>query len=454
MNKIKQNKITFSLILLAITVTFSSLTILSLPVLFNYESKVAKIEKNFYKNFKIHLNSSGKISYKPFPKPHLSVENATLNLEKKVKSNDLIVTTDLKIYISLRDVYLRSFNNFISAEISNANLELKLSDLKKIRKHLYEKINKKIVLINCKLFIRNSNGEVILISPMKKVNYNIYNKTKIKNFIIEGKIFGLSFFSDWKRSYQTPNISTHNINLFNPPIEIKNIFEFEKNNFSVQMEVDYLQDKLLYKINFYDDKIYISSPNKKNTNFNIDSVIQLKPFYSDIELTIKKKKVENIIDNILLNLLAYDKNFLGNINGKLKIKFRDLDNRLIKNGQIDFFVNEKVINLEKANFKLDKIGEINTKISFIEKQDEKIFLSKNHLKIKNHIEFAKTFQIGSKKIKNIKDIFFDLEKNIGENDFIISNVIISNLKKNEKLEEKFVVKNIQNLRAIVRKLID
>ncbi len=454
MNKIKQNKITFSLILLAITVTFSSLTILSLPVLFNYESKVAKIEKNFYKNFKIHLNSSGKISYKPFPKPHLSVENATLNLEKKVKSNDLIVTTDLKIYISLRDVYLRSFNNFISAEISNANLELKLSDLKKIRKHLYEKINKKIVLINCKLFIRNSNGEVILISPMKKVNYNIYNKTKIKNFIIEGKIFGLSFFSDWKRSYQTPNISTHNINLFNPPIEIKNIFEFEKNNFSVQMEVDYLQDKLLYKINFYDDKIYISSPNKKNTNFNIDSVIQLKPFYSDIELTIKKKKVENIIDNILLNLLAYDKNFLGNINGNLKIKFRDLDNRLIKNGQIDFFVNEKVINLEKANFKLDKIGEINTKISFIEKQDEKIFLSKNHLKIKNHIEFAKTFQIGSKKIKNIKDIFFDLEKNIGENDFIISNVIISNLKKNEKSEEKFVVKNIQNLRAIVRKLID
>ena len=218
MNIVKQNKINFSLILIAIFITFSSLTILSLPVLFNYESKVAKIEKNFYKNFKIHLNSSGKISYKPFPKPHLSVENATLNLEKKVKSNDLIVTTDLKIYISLRDVYLRSFNNFISAEISNANLELKLSDLKKIRKHLYEKINKKIVLINCKLFIRNSNGEVILISPMKKVNYNIYNKTKIKNFIIEGKIFGLSFFSDWKRSYQTPNISTHNINLFNPPL--------------------------------------------------------------------------------------------------------------------------------------------------------------------------------------------------------------------------------------------
>ena len=41
MNKIKQNKITFTLILSAIAIIFSSLTILSLPVLFNYKSKVA-----------------------------------------------------------------------------------------------------------------------------------------------------------------------------------------------------------------------------------------------------------------------------------------------------------------------------------------------------------------------------------------------------------------------------
>ena len=67
MNKIKQNKITFTFILTAIVIIFSSLTILSLPVLFDYKSKVTIIEKNFYKNFKIYLKSSGNISYKPFP---------------------------------------------------------------------------------------------------------------------------------------------------------------------------------------------------------------------------------------------------------------------------------------------------------------------------------------------------------------------------------------------------
>ena len=55
---------------------------------------------------------------------------------------------------------------------------------------------------------------------------------------------------------------------------------FDKNNFDGQVEIDYLQDKLKYHIDFYEDLINISSPNKENTNFNIEGLIQLKPFYS------------------------------------------------------------------------------------------------------------------------------------------------------------------------------
>ena len=150
MNKIKQNKITFILILSAIALIFSSLTILSLPVLFNYKSKVNKIEKNFYKNFKIYLNSYGKISYKPFPKPHLLVENASLYLSESEPKKELITSKNLKIFISLKDIYLRSFSNLVSTQISDTNLELKMSDVKEIRKHLYEKVNKPIVFKNCK----------------------------------------------------------------------------------------------------------------------------------------------------------------------------------------------------------------------------------------------------------------------------------------------------------------
>ena len=454
MNKVKQTKITFSLILSAIAVTFSSITILSLPVLFNYESKVTQIEKNFYKNFKIYLNTSGKVSYKPFPKPHLLVENASISLEGTKKKDDLIVTSNLKIYISLRDLYLRSFNNYISAEISNSNLNIKISDLKDIRNHLYKMVNKQIILNNCKLFIRNSSGEVVLISPIKKINYLINNKTKIKTFKIDGKIFGLNFVSEWKRSYKNSNISSLNINLANPTIEIKNIFKFDNKNFDGQVEIDYLQDKLIYNIGFYDDLINISSPNKKNTNFNIESLIQLKPFYSEVELTIKERKLQKIIDNILLRLLLYNENYLGNINGILKIKFDQLNNQLIKSGEINFLIKEKEINLEKATFNLDKIGSINTEISFVERQGELIFMSKNYLKIENHLEFAKTFQVATKKIKNIKNIYFDIEKTVGKSDFTISNVKLNNLENEVKSKEIFVIRNIQNLRVFIRKLVD
>ena len=133
MNKIKQNKITFTLILASIAIIFSSLTILSLPVLFNYKSKVAIIEKNFYKNFKIYLNTSGKILYKPFPKPHILVENASLNLNKAQNKNSLINTTNLKIFISLIDIYLRSFNNLLYTEISDTNISVKISDFKELK---------------------------------------------------------------------------------------------------------------------------------------------------------------------------------------------------------------------------------------------------------------------------------------------------------------------------------
>ena len=284
MNKIKQNKITFILILSVIAIIFTSLTILSLPVLFNYKSKVTKIEKNFYKNFKIYMNSSGKISYKPFPKPHLLVENALLDFSNSENGEYIANSSNLKIYITLRDVYLRSFDNFLSTEISNTNLEFKISNLVDLRKHLYQKVNRPIILNNCKIFIRNKNNEVIIISPIKKASYKINNKIKVKNFTIDGELFGLNFKSEWKRNYETPKKIYHKIDVFNPIIEIKNIFEFEKNNnFNGNSSIVYGQEKLEYNINFDNNNLIIYSPNQKNTNFNLNSKIQINPFYVDGE---------------------------------------------------------------------------------------------------------------------------------------------------------------------------
>ena len=453
MNKIKQNKITFFLILISITVIFSSLTVLSLPVLFNYKSKVIKIEKNFYKNFKIYLNSSNKISYKPFPKPHLLVENASLRLNKLEENENFIEVKNLKIFVSLKDIYLRPLKNFASMEITDTNLEFGFSDLKQIRKHLYQNINKPIILNNCKLFVKNKENDVILISPIKKASNKIDKKKKLKYFNIEGKIFGINYKSQWKRNYILPKASLHEIKLFNPNLEIKNKFFFKnKDTFGGENLIKYSKDKLNFKYFFNDNKIEINSLDN-NSNYKIDGDIQISPFYFDGSISINDKKIETIIDNFLVPLYLYDQNFIGNFNGKIKLKFNNLKNKLLKSGEMTFDIKEKKILTQKAFFELDKIGYLKTKIKFLENNGEYIFKSKNTLSIENPIEFAKVFQISSKDVKKIKKIYFDIQKGIDETDFIISNIKIDNEDNLKKSEDTFIIKNIQNLRASFRKVL-
>ena len=456
MNKIRENKVKFSLILISLGILFSSLTILSLPALFNFNNKALLIEKNFYKNFKLYLNTSGNISYKPFPKPHLLVENSKINLSKTYENDGLLNIKNLKIYISLKDIYLRTLKNFSAMEISDSNIEIEVSDITKLREHLYKKVNNTIILNNSKFFLRNKNNEVILISPIKKITNKINNKTKVKNLLIEGEIFGLNFKSDWKRNYNNPKISLHTINFFNPNIEIKNEYKFENSKkFKISTSISIFQDRLEYILYNDNGVINLFSPSdKKNINFKIQSIIKLNPFFFDGSLLIKNKKIEQIIDNILVKLLLYNEDLLGNLNGNFLLKFQDINNRLLKDGEISLSINERKINFKKINFDLDKIGDLVSQFDIIENQGSIKFYSKNQLNIKNHIEFAKRFQVSSRKVKKIQQINFNIEREIGKSDFILKNVKVNNINEPNKFNEIFFVKNIQNLRAHIRKIVD
>ena len=165
----------------------------------------------------------------------------------------------MKNYNSI-NINLRYFSKFVSTEISDTNINLKITDIKELRNHLYKKINKPIILNNCKIFLRNKKSEVILISLLKKIKYKINEKSKTKNLDIFGKVFGLDFKSEWKRNYLTPKNSSHSINIYNPNLDIKNNFEFnEVNNFKGQSDITYYQDKMQHNIQFENNIINISS---------------------------------------------------------------------------------------------------------------------------------------------------------------------------------------------------
>ncbi len=115
---------------------------------------------------------------------------------------------------------------------------------------------------------------------------------------------------------------------------------------------------------------------------------------------------------------------------------------------------KKKIAAKNAYINLDKIGKMKTEIQYISDQGDIKFLSKNNLFIENHIEFAKIFQVSSKKITKIKNLYFELEKNVDETNFLISNIKINDLEKKELQKQIFEIKNIQNLRSHIRQIIN
>ena len=87
---------------------------------------------------------------------------------------------------------------------------------------------------------------------------------------------------------------------------------------------------------------------------------------------------------------------------------------------------------------------------------EIIFNSSNFIKIKNTKNFAKKFQLNKRKVENLNNIYFKIQKNINTGLISISDIEINKLDNLEKNKEKLVhnIKNTQELKTLVKRIIN
>lgn len=453
MKEIKKKINPFIFVLAFIIVLFSSIIFLSLPVFYDYKSLENKIEKNFYSEFKLNLEILDKVSYKFLPKPHLLVKKANISLNDQGKKSTIIETKNIKIFIPIKNIYFKSNIHMDSLEIQDTNIKLKINDIKDFRNYLYNKKNKPVIIKNSKLFILDKNDNAIIISPIKKLSF-LLNKTNLsKELKIKGNIFDVDYVSVWKKNHETPKITYNEINFKNPNIIFKNFFKYKnKSNFSGKITASFLREDVIIDYLVDKDKIKISSPDK-NQKIKIFSNVDLKPFYIETEIKFIEKKFNFIIDKFLNILLNSKKELLGNINGKIILNFENLDNQIIKNGKINLFIKENSINLNNSTFKIEKIGTVNSKFEYYYNQGDQIFLSSNVLKITDSKEFARFFQLSFSKVKKIKTIYFDLKKNIESQEISISNIHINKRNFQKKTDKSYIIKNIQNLKSLLKKIL-
>jgi len=451
----RKKKNSSKFILSSIIVFFTVILFLSLPVLLKYKSIQNKIEKKVSSEFKINLKNLDDISFKFFPKPHYLVKKANLDLNTKDDKSSIIETNNLKIFISIKNIYSKKNISIEGIEIGNANIYFKLKDILDFRNHLYYKINKPIYIKNSKFFLQDIKNKTILISPIRKMNYFINNKNNSKELKIKGNLFDINYYSSWKRFYDNPKYSFNEIKLKNPNLFIKNSFSLEdKSIFRGKSSINFLNEDFIINYLMKDNKIFINSSNQiKNQKIKLNSIIELEPFFFDATINIDQKDTNFLIDYLLNFILNLKEENLGNVNGKLTLVVNNLKNSIINSGNISLSIKEKKIKLEKSLFEIKDIGKVRSVFRYYENKGDLIFASENIFEITNKKEFSRKFQVSLKNVKNINRIYFDLEKNIDNGEISISNIYLNKIDTQNFSEEYYTIKNIQLLKALIRDIL-
>ena len=449
----RKNKISSKIILSTVVIFFSIILFLSLPVLFNYNSIQNVIEKKVSSEFKINLKINGDIALKVFPRPHYLIKKANLDLNIENDNSSIIETSNLKIFIPVRKIYSKSNIEIDVIELENANIYFNLDDILDFRNHLYYKINKPIHVKKSKFFLLDENKNTILISPLKKIKYLINENNNSKQLKINGNIFDVDYFSFWKRNYDNPNETLNEIHLKNPNLNIKNSFSFKNSeDFSGKSSINFLNEDIVIKYQLKNNEIFINSPNS-NQKIKLNSRIELDPFFFDAKIEIDDKDINFFINNLLSIIFNSSEDYLGNINGHVNLEISNLKNSIINKGNINFSIEEKVIKLEKSLFEIQGIGKIKSEFRYYINNGDLIFTSENIFEIENRKEFSRKFQISSKNLKNVKKIYFNLEKNVDSGEISISNIYINKVDKQNFSEKIYLIQNIQKLKALIRDIL-
>jgi len=380
------------------------------------------------------------------------VKKANLDLNTKDDKSSIIETNNLKIFISIKNIYSKKNISIEGIEIGNANIYFKLKDILDFRNHLYYKINKPIYIKNSKFFLQDIKNKTILISPIRKMDYFINNKNNSKELKIKGNLFDINYYSSWKRFYDNPKYSFNEIKLKNPNLFIKNSFSLEdKSIFRGKSSINFLNEDFIINYLMKDNKIFINSSNQiKNQKIKLNSIIELEPFFFDATINIDQKDTNFLIDYLLNFILNLKEENLGNVNGKLTLVVNNLKNSIINSGNISLSIKEKKIKLEKSLFEIKDIGKVRSVFRYYENKGDLIFASENIFEITNKKEFSRKFQVSLKNVKNINRIYFDLEKNIDNGEISISNIHLNKIDTQNFSEEYYIIKNIQLLKALIR----
>ena len=446
-----RNKNPFSIIISSIVLVFLILLYFTIPTFYNYENFDKEIQKKVFKDFKLNLKNISGVTYLMVPAPHFLIEECDIyfadDSEKKI-----LKAKYLKINIYSKNLHKKEKIELKNIFLNKVDLDLQFVDIKNFYNHIKNSITKPILIKNSNFFFRNYEDEIISISKIKNFEYFFNFQNKEKKLNILGNLFGSSFILNWKKNFSNPYISISNLKFKNPKINISNKFNKENKNFIIaNTNIELLKNNLNLNYKFNKNSIeFIDDKSEKINHSKLIGNIELDPFFFDLNLILSGVRIQTILNHLFLNLYNTDKTVDLNFNGNLKINLNEINNRLFENLIININFLDKKISLNKSSLKLKKIGKINFSDPLIYEKNQKIFIkSKITFNVDNQEELYKKFLISRQNRIDLNKIYFEIEYNVNDGDYFLSNINFDGSENNKKIF--YEVKNIQQLNTIIWK---
>ena len=439
----------FHLVLVFFIVFFGTAIFFSIPTFYNYEKYNQKIEKTINKEFKIKLHNLQDISFKFIPSPHLLIQKAELKIREN--ENESISTLEkIKVFISITDLYKSDNFKIKKVFVNKANLYLNNLSLKHFIVNLKKNIVNNLVIKKSTIFYKNNNGEITLISTLKNLEYRTDFINNKKNLNMDGNIFDSDYSFYYFIDYNQPNVQNFNLELKDPNISIKNKLMEDilstNNKKKGNLEIKFFSTKNSLNYNIIEDSIEFTNINKKNSNFDLNGSINFHPFHFDLTTDIKKVNLFQL-EKILFSLYKNKNSKLENLSGKLRVNFKEIDNKVINKGSFNLLFNDSKIHISQKIFNVDDFAKLEiSDYEYLDDVDQTL-----QLKIKLNIldtEKFNRFLFNYKKNKILsKNLFFTLRYNSTNKTSLISKISNKNF---ANMADFYKFKNIQQLKVLLR----
>ena len=438
----------FHLVVVFFIIFFGTAIFFSIPTFYDYKKYNQEIEKTINNEFKINIHNLYNISYRFIPSPHLLIKKADLKL-KKNESNLISELNDIKVFISITDLYKKKKFKINKIEVNKANFYLNFLSLNNFINNLKNNIINHFNIKKSKIFFKNKKDEVILISTINNFDYYIDLSKGKKNLKMDGNIFDTNYEFKYIKDYQNPNIQNIVLKLKDPNLNIKNYLKDRLASSYLdqkgEMDIQFLNTRNSISYSILENYIELKNIKTKNDNFDLNGTINFNPFYFDLSIDLKK------IDFIQLEKLFYliykNKNLRHeNLSGKLTINLNNIEHKILNMGLLSLIFENEKINFNKKVFNLKEFA--NLEISDYEYLDniDQILQMKIKINIINNEKFNRfLFNYNKDKIKN-KNLYFIYQFNSSSKTNFISKISKDGFSNNTDF---YKFNNLQQLKILL-----